>query len=109
MTGSFIFFTGAPGLLLLPHCTTDWGFCTRPLTGRTRQIRVHFASIGHPIVGDVVYGKHGLSRVGGPSKLVERQFLHAWRLAFRHPIDGRELSFEAPLPEELEAALADLR
>ena len=71
-----------------------------PITGRTHQIRVHLASIGHPVVGDPVYGR--------PSRLVARQFLHAWRLAFRHPVDGRELSFEAPLSEELEAALERL-
>jgi 23S rRNA pseudouridine1911/1915/1917 synthase len=71
-----------------------------PITGRTHQIRVHFASLGHPVVGDPVYGKR--------SPLVARQFLHAWRLAFRHPADGRELSFEAPLPDDLESALAKL-
>jgi 23S rRNA pseudouridine1911/1915/1917 synthase len=72
-----------------------------PITGRTHQIRVHMASIGHPVVGDPVYGK--------PSPLVPRQFLHAWRLSFTHPIDGRSLSFEAPLPADLEAALQQLR
>ena len=71
-----------------------------PVTGRTHQIRVHLASIGHPVVGDAVYGR--------PSALVGRQFLHAWRLAFRHPVDGRELSFEAPLPPDLESVLARL-
>jgi 23S rRNA pseudouridine1911/1915/1917 synthase len=71
-----------------------------PITGRTHQIRVHFASLGHPIVGDAVYGKR--------SDLVPRQFLHAWRLSFRHPIEGLELSFEAPLPEDLAAALLKL-
>jgi 23S rRNA pseudouridine1911/1915/1917 synthase len=71
-----------------------------PITGRTHQIRVHLASIGHPVVGDPVYGR--------PSKLVQRQFLHAWRLAFRHPVTGAELSFEAPLAEELAGALAEL-
>jgi 23S rRNA pseudouridine1911/1915/1917 synthase len=71
-----------------------------PATGRTHQIRVHLASIGHPVVGDVVYGK--------PSPLVPRQFLHAWRLAFRHPIDGRDLSFEAELPDDLRVALASI-
>ena len=69
-------------------------------TGRTHQIRVHFASIGHPVVGDEVYGHR--------SALVGRQFLHAWRLTFRHPVDGRELEFEAPLPPDLKAALAKL-
>jgi 23S rRNA pseudouridine1911/1915/1917 synthase len=68
-----------------------------PITGRTHQIRVHFASLGHPIVGDAVYGK--------PSKLVARQFLHAWRLTLRHPITDEDLSFEAPLAPALQAAL----
>jgi 23S rRNA pseudouridine1911/1915/1917 synthase len=68
-----------------------------PITGRTHQIRVHLASLGHPIVGDEVYGR--------PSTLVSRQFLHAWRLAFLHPVDASHLSFEAPLPEDLYSAL----
>jgi 23S rRNA pseudouridine1911/1915/1917 synthase len=72
-----------------------------PITGRTHQIRVHLASIGHPVVGDAVYGK--------PSKLVSRQFLHAWRLEFRHPVTGAELSLEAPLAEDLQAALDQVR
>jgi 23S rRNA pseudouridine1911/1915/1917 synthase len=71
-----------------------------PITGRTHQIRVHMASLGHPIVGDPVYGK--------PSPLVARQFLHAWRLGFNHPISGEELSFEAPLPADLAPALEAL-
>ncbi|MDP2949844.1 MAG: pseudouridine synthase, partial [Chloroflexota bacterium] len=73
----------------------------QPLTGRTHQIRVHFASIGHPVVGDGIYGKR--------SALVERQFLHAWRLGFRLPASGRYREFEAPLPEDLAEALATLR
>ncbi len=68
-----------------------------PITGRTHQIRVHFASLGHPVVGDAVYGR--------PSKLVDRQFLHAWRLTLHHPVDGRELTFEAPLAPDLQRAL----
>ncbi len=68
-----------------------------PLTGRTHQIRVHFASLGHPLAGDPVYGRH--------SPLLGRQFLHAHRLGFRHPRDGRYLEFESPLPEDLKAAL----
>ena len=68
-----------------------------PSTGRTHQIRVHFAAAGHPIVGDALYGK--------PSALVGRQFLHAYRLAFRHPRDGRHVAFESPLPPDLEEAL----
>ena len=69
-----------------------------PITGRTHQIRVHFASLGHPVVGDAVYGRQ--------TSLVARQFLHAWRLTLHHPIDGRELSFEAPLAPDLQEALA---
>jgi len=70
-------------------------------TGRTHQIRVHFASLGYPLVGDALYGK--------ASRLVPRQFLHAQRLAFKHPVDGRELSFEVPLPEDLTGALKRLQ
>jgi 23S rRNA pseudouridine1911/1915/1917 synthase len=72
-----------------------------PITGRTHQIRVHLASLGHPIVGDAVYGK--------PSKLVGRQFLHAWRLALRHPITDEEMSFEAPLAGDLQKALEEIQ
>ena len=72
-----------------------------PITGRTHQIRVHFASIGHPVVGDRLYGK--------ASTLVGRQFLHAWRLGFRLPKGGRYREFESPLPADLEAALDALR
>lgn len=74
----------------------------RPETGRTHQIRVHFASIGHPIVGDPVYGR------GGREPPVRRQFLHAQRLAFRHPRTGEWLELGAPLAEDLRAALAEL-
>ena len=72
-----------------------------PLTGRTHQIRVHFASIAHPVVGDRVYGK--------ASALVGRQFLHAWRLGFRLPKSGRYQEFESPLAADLELALDALR
>lgn len=73
----------------------------RPKTGRTHQIRVHFAAIGHPIAGDRVYGK--------PSALVGRQFLHAKRIAFNHPRTSERVEFEAPLPEDLRNALEILR
>jgi len=71
-----------------------------PLTGRTHQIRVHFASIGRPVVGDRLYGK--------ASPLVGRQFLHAWRLGFRLPTSGRYQEFESPLPGDLAGALEAL-
>jgi 23S rRNA pseudouridine1911/1915/1917 synthase len=67
-------------------------------TGRTHQIRAHFAAIGHPLAGDETYG--GAMRYG-----LARQFLHAHRLAFAHPATGERLSFESPLPEDLAAAL----
>jgi 23S rRNA pseudouridine1911/1915/1917 synthase len=67
-------------------------------TGRTHQIRAHFAAIGHPLTGDPTYG--GSRRYG-----LERQFLHAHRLAFDHPGTGQRLSFTSELPADLAAAL----
>lgn len=75
-------------------------------TGRTHQIRVHMAHLGHPIVGDTVYGrarKHVL-----PMK-ADRQMLHAARLAFTHPASGKRLSFEAPLFDDMQELLDRLR
>jgi len=74
-----------------------------PETGRTHQIRVHFAAIGHPVTGDRVYGR---GRAAAP--WLPRQFLHAQRLAFRHPRTGERLELEAELPDDLEQALASL-
>jgi 23S rRNA pseudouridine1911/1915/1917 synthase len=72
-------------------------------SGRTHQIRVHLASIGHPVMGDDVYGGGGGRRVAGlPPK---RHFLHAAWLAFKHPVTGESLDFRSPLPEDLERAL----
>ena len=68
-------------------------------TGRTHQIRVHFSALGYPVVGDVQYG-----RAPRPEGLT-RQFLHAARLGFAHPEDGREISCASPLPPELAAFL----
>jgi 23S rRNA pseudouridine1911/1915/1917 synthase len=67
-------------------------------TGRTHQIRVHLAAIGHPVCGDPQYGTRG--RFG-----LERQFLHATRLAFTHPVTGAEVDVSSPLPADLAAAL----
>jgi 23S rRNA pseudouridine1911/1915/1917 synthase len=79
-------------------------------TGRTHQIRVHLSAIGHPIVGDAMYG--GVHRrVAGDIRAVQRlqrPFLHAARLAFTHPRDQRRLEFVAPLPEDLMDVLEDL-
>jgi 23S rRNA pseudouridine1911/1915/1917 synthase len=67
-------------------------------TGRTHQIRVHLQAIGHPVAGDPEYGTAG--RLG-----LERQFLHATRLAFEHPITGQRVEVSSPLPADLQAAL----
>jgi 23S rRNA pseudouridine1911/1915/1917 synthase len=71
-------------------------------TGRTHQIRAHFSAIGHPLAGDSTYG--GESKYG-----LQRQFLHAHRLAFAHPLSGEALSFDSELPADLAAALAAAR
>ncbi len=75
-------------------------------TGRTHQIRVHMKNAGHPLVGDPVYGEarwKGLPRsVQAPLRDFPRPALHAWRLSFQHPRDGRPLAFEAPVPADLQ-------
>ena len=68
-------------------------------TGRTHQIRVHLRAIGHPVAGDPEYGTAGLFGL-------ERQFLHATRLAFDHPITGERVEVSSPLPDDLRRALA---
>jgi 23S rRNA pseudouridine1911/1915/1917 synthase len=70
-------------------------------TGRTHQARVHLAWLGHPLLGDAVYGKR--------SPLLPRHFLHAHRLAFAHPSTREALEFRSPLPPDLEAALEAAR
>jgi len=67
-------------------------------TGRTHQIRVHLASIGHPLEGDPVYAGKARATFG-------RQALHAWKLAFVHPVSGSTVRFEAPIPADFEALL----
>ncbi len=84
-------------------------------TGRTHQIRVHFAEAGHPLVGDPLYGgERKLHRIpAGPMRgaaaMLERPALHAWRLGIDHPKSGQRMRFEAPLPEDLAALLERLR
>lgn len=75
----------------------------KPKTGRMHQIRVHLASIGHPVAGDRIYGGTRSMRAE-----LTRPFLHAWRLEFSYPA-GRRLRFEAPLAPDLQAALTVLR
>ena len=80
-------------------------------TGRTHQIRVHLSAIGHPIVGDPLYG--GIHRrVPGDLRAVthlDRPFLHAARIAFKHSADGRPMEFTSALPEDLQRVLDELR
>jgi 23S rRNA pseudouridine1911/1915/1917 synthase len=85
-------------------------------TGRTHQIRVHMASLGHPVVGDTLYGAPGELRVtkalkGIASKIasLDRNFLHAAALELQQPKTGKALSFSTPVPVELERFLDDLR
>ncbi len=73
------------------------------VTGRTHQIRVHLKAIGHPVVGDLMYG----SGHGGGKSTLHRQFLHACQLQFAHPITGKALQFDSPLPEDLQAVIDD--
>lgn len=92
----------------------------KPKTGRMHQIRVHLASLGHPVAGDRVYGRpwraslaslrSGPTAGGARAELpgLDRQFLHAWRLAFSYP-EGRRWQFEAALPPDLDAVLKRLR
>lgn len=87
------------------------GRCTlvecRLETGRTHQIRVHLASIGHPLVGDPVYGKAKSGDVWLDA--FPRQALHAFRLALVHPVSGEEMAWESPLPADFAALLEALR
>lgn len=79
----------------------------RLLTGRTHQARVHAAHAGHPIAGDDKYGDRGFNRHLQQLGL-KRMFLHAWRLQFVHPLSGRKMDVEAPLPAELTSLLERL-
>lgn len=74
---------------------------TRIITGRTHQIRVHFSSIGHPILGDKTYGKKTYLELGRQKIFIPRQMLHAQSIEFIHPIKGDLLQFEDPLPEDM--------
>ena len=84
-----------PAVLALLECELE--------TGRTHQIRVHLSSIGHPLVGDPVYGQRK-PRLG-----LDRPFLHAAKLAFEHPDTGQRVAFESPLPADLTNRLAALK
>lgn len=72
----------------------------RPVTGRTHQLRVHMADMGHPILGDAIYAENFKSAL-----LFERHLLHAAKLSFKHPLTSKRLEFKAPRPSELAALL----
>jgi 23S rRNA pseudouridine1911/1915/1917 synthase len=92
---------------------SPWGKFTlvrvRIETGRTHQIRVHLASLGHPVVGDTLYGAPArIKREDGEELKLDRNFLHAAELEFAHPITGKALDLKAAMPEELAAFLQEL-
>jgi 23S rRNA-/tRNA-specific pseudouridylate synthase len=72
----------------------------RPLTGRTHQIRVHMSYIGCPLLGDFLYGER--------SEFIDRHALHAARMSFAHPEDGRSITVSAPLPDDFTAVCEKL-
>jgi 23S rRNA pseudouridine1911/1915/1917 synthase len=76
-----------------------------PTTGRTHQIRVHLSAIGHPVVGDKLYGGRQERRA---RLKVARQLLHAWRLSFTHPGAGHRIEVTAPIPADFQRALERL-
>ena len=83
----------------------------RLLTGRTHQIRVHMAHVGHPLIGDPLYGTRagrGLARGAAAIAAFRRQALHAWLLGFTHPATGQRLTFESALPADLVGLLTNL-
>jgi 23S rRNA pseudouridine1911/1915/1917 synthase len=81
-------------------------------TGRTHQIRVHCAAINHPILGDETYGKNRQNTIrkkDGSEKKIPRQMLHAWRIRFEHPVEKKEMAFEANIPDDMKEILDFLR
>ena len=78
-------------------------------TGRTHQIRVHFSAIGHPLLGDALYGRKTTLERSGRKIVFPRQMLHAEVLGFAHPVTGGYLEFKSPLPEDMMRALEGLR
>jgi 23S rRNA pseudouridine1911/1915/1917 synthase len=80
-----------------------------PLTGRTHQIRIHCDLIGHPLLGDSIYasGAEGTDVLAVQHK-IKHHLLHAFRLVLRHPAGGRELNFEAPMPQLMQDLIARL-
>ncbi len=80
----------------------------RPETGRLHQIRRHLRHINHPLVGDVAYGSGEINRHYRATYALHRLALHAYRLAFTHPVTGTRIAVEAPVPDDLGSALDQL-
>src|SRR5204862_4649793 len=78
-------------------------------TGRTHQIRVHLNAIGHPVVGDDVYGERSYREFTRKFGELPRYFLHAASLGFEHPITGKPMEFHSPLPPELQKLLNSIQ
>jgi 23S rRNA pseudouridine1911/1915/1917 synthase len=78
------------------------------MTGRTHQIRVHFASTGHPVLGDRTYGRKSSVRSGQKEIKFPRQMLHAQYLKLKHPATGEFMEFEAPVPEDMEKVIKEM-
>jgi len=85
-------------------------------TGRTHQIRIHMANLGYPLLGDKIYGQEILNASCKPSSskklikpLINRQALHAWRIDFAHPVSGKKISMEAPIPKDMQECIDRLR
>ena len=102
------------------EAVTNWSVITRFTnaafirvklgTGRTHQIRVHFASIGHPVLGDRTYGKKTELEIKGRRKILFlRQMLHAELLGFIHPATGKYMEFSSPLPEDMQQKVEELQ
>jgi RluA family pseudouridine synthase len=114
---------GKPAVTLFKVLESFSGYAlveAQPKTGRTHQIRVHLAHIGHPIVADGLYGggeglflsaiKPGYrGNQAGETSLLGRLGLHAWLLSFAHPLGGEQVSFIAPYPKDFQATLKQLR
>ena len=81
-------------------------------TGRTHQIRVHMTNEGYPIIGDKMYKRKLPTKNREAEKIIStfgRQALHAWKLQFKHPVSGKEMSFEAPIPQDMDKLITELR
>lgn len=96
--------------------TKSWGevslLSVKPVTGRTHQIRVHMAYLHHPVVGDPLYSRHErrVDRLANPGlkqllKNVKRQMLHAKEIGFQHPVSGKTIKLQAPLPKDMDHLL----